>query len=617
MMSSGKNTFIMSLFFQFIQSLFFLTQSQHSRYSMRLLVLVLNIVIGASLTLHSTDMLAASRHKTHKSSHKGKKHRGKVIVRDPGNVWDRIRAGMRLQKPLPPQSFANLHRPAPMSNYESYNTKPTNTDQIDTQAIEQAELASKYTPLGMQHQLSTRNRLITPSAARIPLQNYTRYGRQRLNTSRTPLGETNETIAQSMQNKHGRLLQPSPDYLTPGARVHTRIRTQLAPPTASAFNRTPSITTQAIPNSNPALADNTPLQQQSRPSSQPLDMPAQNQNLELIDRQNAKEEEIWKRQATIYGRFKKQVNGYTQRPDYLQRVAERSRPYIYHIVEELSQHDIPMELALLPVVESAFQSTALSPMSAAGIWQFMPGTGRDFNLAQNDNYDARLDVTASTRAAARFLYGLKSHFHGDWLLALAAYNCGQGTVDNAINANRAAGLGTDYWSLNLPAETMDYVPRLLAVAHIFANPGAFGVRLTPIRNEPYFVKVRCDRKADTDFLSGKSVSTVAQMAGLTVEEFNRLNSGYIQAKLGGNGPFTFLMPGYNASKLRDGLDSIAKFLAQPGQAAKTGPANAAAVTATQPALPSAVTTLSPTMAIKPPPTVSSPFLTLDINGGQK
>jgi soluble lytic murein transglycosylase-like protein len=596
-------------------------------YTMRLLVLILNIVVSASLLSYPTEMLAASKHKSsHKSRSKGKHHRGhgKAIVRDPGNIWDRIRYGMRIPKPNPPQLFTSIYR-TPTSALDRPETPPLKPDQPSELEKSNALLESKYTRLGVQHQILSRNRLVEPSIAKVPMQNYTRYGRQRLNTSRSAIGDTNATITQSLQNRTRHWLQPNPDYLTRGVQSHTRIRTQLAPPTVSSPDHNPVINTQVIAPDTQLSGDiaktpNTPSQApelDTKPPSNSSGMYVPKPGMpDIIDRQRSKEEELWRQQATIYGRFKKQVNGYTQRPDYLSRVAERSRPYIYHVVEELSQHNMPLELALLPVVESAYQATALSPMSAAGIWQFIPGTGRDFNLQQTANYDARLDVTASTRAAARFLSGLRNHF-GDWLLALAAYNCGQGTVDAAISANRAAGLATDYWSLNLPAETMDYVPRLLAVAHIFANPAGFGVRLTPIRNEPYFVKVRLDRKADIDFLTGKDLTTVAQMASLSYEHFCRLNPGFIQPKLTRDGPFTFLMPDANANQLRDGLDNIAKFLGETPQLPKYAPVKAeAAKQAAQVALPTAISEMATTMPSKPATTITSPFISLQIDSNK-
>ncbi len=185
-------------------------------------------------------------------------------------------------------------------------------------------------------------------------------------------------------------------------------------------------------------------------------------------------------------RIKKHIDFFRQKPGYLYQVTERARPYLYGIVEELSKKQLPLELALLPIVESAYQPEAQSPKGAAGLWQFMPATGNDYGLKQNEQNDERLDIQASTRAAIHFLTDLKTHYKGDWLLALAAYNCGQGSVDNAISKNLANGLKVDYWSLDLPKETQDYVPRLLALSHIFANPALYGLKFAPIKNEPYF-----------------------------------------------------------------------------------------------------------------------------------
>ena len=253
----------------------------------------------------------------------------------------------------------------------------------------------------------------------------------------------------------------------------------------------------------------------------------------------------------------------------MRQVAERARPYLYHIVDTLSKHKLPHELALLPIVESAYQPTAQSPKSAAGLWQFIPSTGLDFDLQQNDQYDARLDITASTQAATRYLSFLKQHFNGDWLLALAAYNCGLGTVDAAINRNAAEGLDTDYWSLRLPEETQEYVPRFLALSSIFANPDAHGLKLAPVRNEPYFVKVKIERKHDIEYLADKDFKEIAQLANLSYEQFNRLNPGYLNPKLSADGPFTFLMPAANAKQLHQQLASIAQFMNEPSTSTAT------------------------------------------------
>ena len=264
-----------------------------------------------------------------------------------------------------------------------------------------------------------------------------------------------------------------------------------------------------------------------------------------------------------YDRIHKHVDWYNQHSDYLHQVTERARPYLYHIVESLNHHDLPYDLALLPIIESAYQATALSPKSAAGLWQFIPGTGHDFDLHQSKHYDGRLDITASTLAAIRYLTLLNQHFRGDWLLTLAAYNCGQGTVDNAVNRNLAKGMAVDFWSLHLPEETREYVPRFLALSSIFANPDAYGLKLNQLKNEPYFVTVKIDRKHDVDYLAEKEFKDVAQLADLSYEEFSRLNPGYISSKLPMKGPFSFIMPAINANQLHQRLTGIAQFLNKP------------------------------------------------------
>lgn len=262
-------------------------------------------------------------------------------------------------------------------------------------------------------------------------------------------------------------------------------------------------------------------------------------------------------------RINKQIAWYSQRPSYLQEVAERARPYLYHIVSGLSASHLPAELALLPIVESAYQPTAESPKSAAGLWQFMPSTGLDFDLAQSDRYDGRLDIEASTEAAIRYLSFLKRHFNGDWLLALAAYNCGLGRVDDAISSNRANGLPTDYWSLHLPEETQDYVPRFLALSSIFANPKTYGLKLPAVKNEPYFVKVKVDRRFDIDYLSKKQLTVIAELANLSYEQFVQLNPGYLKPTLETDEPFTLLMPASNAKQLHQHLNYVEQFITEP------------------------------------------------------
>jgi membrane-bound lytic murein transglycosylase D len=205
---------------------------------------------------------------------------------------------------------------------------------------------------------------------------------------------------------------------------------------------------------------------------------------------------------------------YATRPDYVARMTERGGRYLFHVMEEVERRGLPTELALLPFVESAFNPQALSTARAAGMWQFMPTTGRDFELKQNLFRDDRRDVLASTRAALDYLQRLYSQF-GDWHLALAAYNWGQGNVQRAIARNLKAGLPTDYASLRMPAETRNYVPKLQAVKNLISSPEAFSISLPALQNHPFFLSVPIERDID--------VSLAARLAGLTLEEFQALN----------------------------------------------------------------------------------------------
>ncbi|WP_298829925.1 transglycosylase SLT domain-containing protein [uncultured Piscinibacter sp.] len=205
---------------------------------------------------------------------------------------------------------------------------------------------------------------------------------------------------------------------------------------------------------------------------------------------------------------------YAARPDYVQRMTERGSRYLFHIVEEVERRGLPTELALLPFIESAFNPQALSSAKASGIWQFMPATGRHFELRQNVFRDDRRDVLASTRAALDYLERLHGMF-GDWHLALAAYNWGEGNVQRAIARNRRAGKDTGYESLRMPAETRLYVPKLQAVKNIVARPADFGLELPELTNHPYFLAVSIERDID--------VELAAELAELPLDEFKALN----------------------------------------------------------------------------------------------
>jgi membrane-bound lytic murein transglycosylase D len=211
------------------------------------------------------------------------------------------------------------------------------------------------------------------------------------------------------------------------------------------------------------------------------------------------------------------ITYYAARPDYLQRVFERSRIYLYHIVEELEKRGLPTELALLPMVESAFNPMAYSRAHASGLWQFIPGTGRRFELQQNWWYDGRRDIVDSTNAALDYLTFLYE-MHGDWHLALASYNWGENAVARAIAKNRKARKPTDYSSLRMPRETREYVPKLQALKNLINNPELHGTRLDPIPNEPNFAVI--DEPPDID------VALAAKLAEMPVEEFIALNPGF-------------------------------------------------------------------------------------------
>ncbi len=208
---------------------------------------------------------------------------------------------------------------------------------------------------------------------------------------------------------------------------------------------------------------------------------------------------------------------YAARPEALKRMFERSRRYLYHIVEELEKRGMPTELALLPMVESSFNPMAYSRAHASGLWQFIPGTGKRYELAQNWWYDGRRDIVASTSAALGYLKDIYE-MNGDWHLALASYNWGENAVARAVERNKSAGLPIDYSSLRMPEETRYYVPKLQALKNIIANPAPFGIVLDPIPNQPYFATAA--RTQDID------IKLAAQLAEMSVEEFVALNPGF-------------------------------------------------------------------------------------------
>jgi membrane-bound lytic murein transglycosylase D len=234
---------------------------------------------------------------------------------------------------------------------------------------------------------------------------------------------------------------------------------------------------------------------------------------------------------------RQQEQWYVSRPDYIQRMTERSRKYLFHIVEELERRNMPTELALLPFIESAFNPQAVSSARAAGMWQFMPATGSYFELKQNVFRDDRRDVLASTRAALDYLQKLHGMF-GDWHLALAAYNWGEGSVGRAIARNQKSGLGTGYGDLTMPNETRYYVPKLQAVKNIVADPEALRAELPLIENHPYFQTVTVSRDID--------VELAARLADVSVADFKALNPSMKRPVILAAGTPEILLPWDNA-----------------------------------------------------------------------
>ncbi len=224
---------------------------------------------------------------------------------------------------------------------------------------------------------------------------------------------------------------------------------------------------------------------------------------------------------------------YASQPDYMERMTQRASRFLFHIVEEIEKRGMPTELALLPFVESAMQPEAVSSAKAAGLWQFIPSTGKLYSLEQNLWHDQRRDIVESTRAALDYLQKLHGDF-GDWHLALAAYNWGEGAVGRAIARNRAQRKPTHYTALRMPTETAHYVPKLQAIKNIVRDPARYGITLPAIRNEPYFVAVSKTRDIDVD--------TAARLAEMPIDEFRALNPSFNRPVIIGAAQPTLLLP---------------------------------------------------------------------------
>ncbi|HYM43811.1 MAG TPA: LysM peptidoglycan-binding domain-containing protein [Steroidobacteraceae bacterium] len=229
-----------------------------------------------------------------------------------------------------------------------------------------------------------------------------------------------------------------------------------------------------------------------------------------------------------------QLRWYANNPDYLQRAFGRADLYLYHIVTELEARGMPLELALLPVVESAFEPYAYSRARATGLWQFIPGTGSRYGLRQDWWYDGRRDMVESTRAALDYLQSLHDEFNGDWLLAIAAYNCGELIVERSVAMNRAAGRPVDFWDLWLPRETRAYVPKLLAMRRLVLDPGAYGLAFSRIANQPYFTRVATGGQI--------SFKVAAEISGVNPDDLYELNPAFHRWATDPAGPYYLLLP---------------------------------------------------------------------------
>jgi len=233
-------------------------------------------------------------------------------------------------------------------------------------------------------------------------------------------------------------------------------------------------------------------------------------------------------------RIEKQATVLLRDRDYLHRVSLRSEPYIYYILDENDRRNLPRELALLPVIESAYRPMAYSRSRAAGLWQFIPSTSRFLGMKTSWWYDARRDVITSTKYALDYLQTINKKFDGDWLLTLAAYNAGHGRISRAIAHNKKRGKPADYWSLKLPRETMNYVPRFLAASRIFTQPDDYQVKLHPVQNKPHF--------AITNIESQLDLKLAAEMAGMTPKNLKVYNPGFLRWATDPDGPHRLVLP---------------------------------------------------------------------------
>lgn len=295
--------------------------------------------------------------------------------------------------------------------------------------------------------------------------------------------------------------------------------------------KTPVVIIKTIPCASPEICSTAPTP--TKPIKQDL-WSVLRAELQLKDSQHS--------------RIQGHLDWYVNHPAYLTRVFKRAQPFIFWIMAELRANNIPLEIALLPIVESAYDPFAYSHGSAAGLWQFIPSTGRAYGLKQNWWYDGRRDIAASTQAAIRYLKQLNQQFNGDWLLALAAYNSGGGTVNKALRYNKRKGRKLDFWSLKLPRETRHYVPKLLALSLIINNPEKYGITLPPISNELAITIVNTQGQID--------LALAAKLADMPLETLYKFNPGFNRWATDPSGPHQLILPIEKAAHFKQALADL-------------------------------------------------------------
>ena len=326
---------------------------------------------------------------------------------------------------------------------------------------------------------------------------------------------------------------------------------------------TPKDTASKTEVTNPAQApattgDNSPAAATSAPTvtaAQPADS-AKPADAKPEDLAKQDYPDIWARIRAGFGmkrlddnpQVQREIRWFQDNPEFMQAMMERAGLYLYYITDEVQKRGMPTEIALLPAIESAYKPYAYSRARAVGLWQFMPGTGRLYGLKANWWYDGRRDVQASTQAALDYLEKLYNDFDGDWHLALAAYNAGEGKIARMMEYNRRRGKPTDYEHLRLKRETQNYVPKLMAMAEIVSNPEKYNIKLADIPNEPYFARVETDSQVD--------LGVVAKLVDMPVDDLQKINAGYTRWATDPNGPHHLLVPVDKKDDLVEGLNNL-------------------------------------------------------------